>query len=138
MSAHGACRRGVTAGEWQDSVISAEQRVKNQSCNKGLTTSNNNKIKRIRHVDSSFTLKATQLRGVNSELQKGPNINTFYTTPPRPAPTPFSSTTTINKLMHSADASSVLSKLHAIHIAGDQGPRTKITEPIPEVRRREI
>jgi hypothetical protein len=119
-------------------VIGAEQRVEKERCDKGLTTSNNNKIKRIRHVNSSPRFKATRLQRMDSELQKGPNINTFYTTPPRPAPTPFSSTTTINKLMHSADASSVLSKLHAIHIAGDQGPRTKITEPIPEVRRREI
>jgi hypothetical protein len=64
-------------------VIGAEQRVEKERCDKGLTTSNNNKIKRIRHVNSSPRFKATRLQRMDSELQKGPNINTFYTITPR-------------------------------------------------------
>ena len=59
------------------SVISAEQRVERNDCNKGLTTSNNDKIERIRHVDNSLTLKTTQLQGMNPELHKGSNIKPF-------------------------------------------------------------
>ena len=67
-------------------VISAEQRVERDDCNKGLTTSNNDKIERIRHVDNSLTLNTTRLRGMNPGLPKGPTINPFNTRTPRPAP----------------------------------------------------